>query len=155
MASVWAVCPKYCEELVPRPLLLRRRRRPPPLPPPLLVFFWQTHQQAGCVLAANETLAVNRLPRQKRRHHPAPGAPGSVLFSSQSARWQLQCTHARTPRSKLSLQRAPSNLSQRRRDVVVLPTITQMFPISWASPLPHPRPSSPHRRRPLDWIQNI
>lgn len=124
-----------------------------------LLFFWPTHQRAGCVLAANETLAVNRPPRQKRPHHPAPGAPGTVLFSSRSPGWQPQCTHARArarqPRSKLSLRRAPSELSQRRRDAEVLPRNHPDVSNPLGFSLPPATPSSsPRSRHPPDGAQN-
>lgn len=48
---------------------------------------------------------------QKLRYHLLPGASGSVLFF-QPNRVSGSCMHAHQPRSKLSLQRAPSNLSQ-------------------------------------------
>lgn len=62
-----------------------------------------------------------------------PRAPGSVLFSSQSGPWQLHaCTLAevKAVTSEGTVKSQPA-----LHDVGVLPTITQMFPISWVSPL--------------------
>lgn len=69
---------------------------------------------------------------QKPRHHPAPGAPCSVLFSSPRAPWQL---HACAPAEvKAVTSEGTVKSLPALEDVGVLPTITQMFPISWASP---------------------
>lgn len=80
-----------------------------------------------------ETLAVNRAPIKKQRYHPVPRAPGSVLFFSQTGLWQLHaCTLAevKAVTSEGTVKSQPA-----LDDVGVLPTITQMFPISWASPI--------------------
>lgn len=82
--------------------------------------------------SATRTLAVNRAPikshgtiqrleRLALSFFPARALPGS-------------CTLARRLRSKPSLQKGTDKSLPALEDVGVLPTITQMFPISWLSP---------------------
>lgn len=86
----------------------------------LVAFQWDSN--VGCQQSSH----------QKPRRHPAPGAAGSVLFSSRRAPWQLRaCAPAevKAVTSEGTVKSLPA-----LEDVGALPTITQMFSISWASP---------------------
>lgn len=81
----------------------------------------------------NKMLAVNRAPIKKERYHLVPRAPGSVLFLSQTGLWQLHaCTVTEV---KAVTSEGTVNSQPALDDVGVHPTITQMFPISWVSPV--------------------
>lgn len=101
--------------------------------------FWSSH-------AYFSTKCINKLvvfyPRwnidcqqsshQKQRYHPAPRASGSVLFfSTRLCFWQLHaCTLAEV---KAVTSEGTVKSQPKQDDVGVLPTIIQMFPISWTS----------------------
>lgn len=74
-------------------------------------FWYQIHQQAGCILPPLKRWLSTELPSKssstiQRLERLALSSFSAGLVSG-------SCTHAHWPRSKLSLQRALSNLSQR------------------------------------------
>lgn len=106
------MCPKYFEKLLHGHFFGTNR---------LVVFY--SCCNVGCQQSSH----------QKQQYHPAPRASGSVLFFSQTGLWQLHaCTLAevKAVTSEGTVKSQPT-----LDDVGVLPTITQMFPISWTSPI--------------------
>lgn len=115
MAHVSTKCPKYSESCC------------------MVTFFGTECINKLVVFYPHWYVGCQQSSHQKQRYHPAPRAPGSVLFSSQTGLWQLHaCTLAevKAVTSEGTVKSQPA-----LDDVGVLPTITQMFPISWASPL--------------------
>lgn len=115
MAYISTMCPKYSEKLLHGHFFQTKSINK------LVVFhcYWDI----GC----------QQNSYQKQWYHPVPRASGSVLFFSQTGLWQLHaCTLAevKAVTSEGTVKSQPA-----LHDVGVLPTITQMFPISWASPI--------------------
>lgn len=79
-----------------------------------------------------QTLAVNRAPIKSRGTIQRLERPALSFSSSPRAPWQLHAcalAEVKAVTSEGTVKSLPA-----LEDVGVLPTITQMFPISWASP---------------------
>lgn len=94
MALISTMCPRYSERL----LLL-------------VTFRYQMHQRAGCILPLLKRWLSAELPSKSSGTIQCLERLALSSFSARPV--SGSCTHAHWPRSKLSLQRALSNLSQR------------------------------------------